>query len=170
MVSGELVGRGGGGAEPDGAVRHHQQRGAQGEGAHDERDPGVRGPPYAGQVGGQRRPVAPGRPDHDGDQRRRGAELGQVGAERGAGDPQVQAVDQGQVEDDVEQVPAHRDVERGPGVLETAEDPGGGQHHQQRGDPEEGHPQVAAGLLGDLGAGAEQGDQRVGEQHAERRW
>ena len=64
-------------------------------------------------------------------------------------------------------VAADRDAQRGPGVLEAAQHAGGGEHDQQRGGAEEGDPQVRRRLLGDLGAGAEQADQGVGERDAE---
>ena len=67
-------------------------------------------------------------------------------------------------------LPTDGDHQRGPGVLQPAEHAGRGQHEQQRGGAEEGDAQVRRRVVGDLGAGAEGADQRVGERDAERRW
>ena len=71
-----------------------QQRRAQRQRADHQGDAGVRGPPHPGQVRPQRGSLAAGGADHDGQQRRGGAELGERGAERRAGDAEVEAVDE----------------------------------------------------------------------------
>ena len=81
--------------------------------------------------------------------------------------PRSDAVDQQQVEHDVEHVAADGDHQRGPGVLEPAEHPGRGEHDQQRGDAEEGDPQVRRRRSRLTSAPAPNAaDQRVGERHA----
>jgi hypothetical protein len=98
------------------------------------------------------------------------AGAGDLGEHRPPGrsrDAEVEPVDQGEVEEHVQDVAADRDVERGAGVLQAAQDAGGGEHDQQRGDAEQRDPQVRRGLLGDLGTCPEESDQLVGEGDAD---
>ena len=104
-----------------------------------------------GQVRAQRGAVPAGRADHDDHEDRGAGDLGEHRAEGRAGDAEPGGVDEQQVEHDVEGVADHRDHQRGAGVLETAQDAGRGEHHQQRHGAEEGDPQVGRGRVGDLG-------------------
>ena len=97
----------------------------------------------------------PGRVDHHPDQGQGRADLRDQRAERRAGDAHPReaqtgdAVDQDEVEHDVGGVAEHRDDERCAGVLEPAQDAGGGQHQQQRHGAEQGDVQVGDGEVRD---------------------
>ena len=119
----------------------------------------------SGQVGSERSALAPGGPHDHRDQCRRRPQLREVGADGRPGDPEVETVDQRDVEHDVGEVADHRHDQRGAGVLQTAQHPGGGHHHQQRNHPEEGPAQVRRGLVGDRGPGAEEVHQPTGQEH-----
>ena len=117
-------------------------------------------------MGAQRGAVAASEPDHDRDERGGHAELGERGAEGRAGDAQVRAVHQGEVEDDVGREADQRDDERGAGVLQAAQDAGGGEveqdgRHRERADPQvDGggrvHPPARAEPAGQFGREHEQ--------------
>ena len=155
-----------GGTQRGGRVGAHQQGGPQGHRTHHERQPGAGGPPYAGEVRTQPGSLPAGGPhDHD-DQCRGRSQLGEVGADRGPGYAQAEPVDRQHVETDVGQVADDRDQQRGPGVLQAAQDAGPGQHHQQWHDSEEGPPQVRRGLPRDRGVRAEEPDQPGGQQQS----
>jgi hypothetical protein len=143
-------------------VRREQQRGAQGEGPDDQGDPGVGGGPDAGKVRAQAGAFAACGPNHDRDQSSGTGELGEDRAPGGAGQAEALdrpgAVDEQQVEGDVERVPGHRHDERGAGVLKAAQDACGRQHHQQWRGPEEGDPQVRRRRARHGGVGAEEAD------------
>ncbi len=81
-----------------------------------------------------------GSPDDDHEIGRRHAALGQDGAPGGARDAEIGAVDEGGVEDGVGYEARDGDIERGPGVLEAAQDSGGGEddehgRYAEGGDP-----------------------------------
>ena len=118
------------------------------------------------------RAVPAGAADDDRDQRGRRGHLRDHRPPGGAGDSQTfeagpvdrpGAVHEEHVEHDVEGVAADGDDQRRPGVLETAQDTGRGEHDQQRHHAEEGDPQVRRGVPGDLRVHPERADQWVGE-------
>ena len=151
-------------------VRRHQQRRAQGDRAHDQRDRGVGRGQDAAAVGAQGCALTARGAHDDGQQGGRAGDLGQHRPDGRPGDPEpvegADAVDQQQVERDVEAVAGDRDDERGAGVLQPAQDPGRGEHDQQRDGAEEGDPQVRRGVVGDLAADAERRHERLGRGHA----
>ena len=145
----ELMGGHRRGPERRGAVRRDQEGHPQRQRAHHQRHPGLCRPAYACEVRTQRRSLPPGRVDHHCDQCRGRAQLGDVGADRRARDAQVQAEDECVVEGDVREVADHRHDERGASVLQPAQHPRPGEHHEQRHHAEEGPAKVGRSVLRD---------------------
>lgn len=77
------------------------------------------------------------------------------GAPGRSGDPEAAAVDQSRVEGAVGGEASDGDVERGPGVLEPAENAGRCQHHEHGRDAEAGDPQICDRVGGCCVGGAE---------------
>ena len=75
--------------------------------------------------------------------------------------PKPMPGDEHQLDDQVEQGRAERDVERRAGVLEAAQVAGAGQHDEHGGHAEEADVQVDRRLLAHLAGGPEQGEQRA---------
>ena len=125
----------------------HQQHGAQGEGAHEQRDAPAGGGEHPPGVGAQRHRRAGGIPHEHHDEGGRHQGLGDDGAPRGARDAPVQAVHEPDVERDVEAEPADGGDERGAGVLQAAQHAGGGEDDEHGGDAERRDPQVGHGLV-----------------------
>ena len=67
----------------------------------------------------------------------------------------MQAEDQERVQGHVGHVGRHRDGQRRPGVLQSPQHPGPGQHHEHRGCAEQADAQVGGGLGADAGRAAE---------------
>lgn len=78
------------------------------------------------------------------------------GAPGGAGDAEAGAVDQSRVEAGVGDEAADGDVQRGPGVLQTAQHPGGGEDDQHGRDAERGDAQIGGGVGSRGGGSAEE--------------
>jgi hypothetical protein len=146
-----------------GGVGADEEARPQGQGAQDEGYAGAGGRGDAPSVRDEGRPLAAGGSDDDGDQDAGARQLCEHRAEGGPGDAEVEAVDEDDVEDDVGHVAADGDLQGGPGVLQSAEHTGGGQHQQQRGRAEDGDLEVGRGLVADGRAGAEELDQRARE-------
>ena len=92
--------------------------------------------------------------------------LGQDRPDGRPGDAEAGAVDQSDVENDVGAEPRDGDHERGPGVLQPAQQPGCAEDHEHCGEADGGDAQVDRGLLlharrpADGGAEARRGDRQ----------
>ena len=112
--------------------------------------------------------LAPG-PAHHGPAEQGGADpLGDRGAGGRADDPPAGAVDERDVEGDVEQVDGDDHAQGRAGVLQPAQHAGRGEDHQQGGQPERDHAQVGGAQRGHLGGGAVQAQDRRGERDQHR--
>ena len=89
-----------------------------------------------------RRALAPHRAPDDHEVRDRGAVLREHGAPRRACEPEVEAVHEQQLDQEVGDVRRHRDHERGARVLHPAEVAGAGQGEEQRGRAEDADAEV----------------------------
>ena len=147
IVGGHLVGGQGHVAEPGRHPGRHQEHGAQGQGAHEQRHAPAGGGEHPPGVGPQRHRRACGIPDQHHDEGAGHQGLGDDRAPRGAGDAPVQPVHEPDVERDVEAEPADGGDERGSGVLQAAQHAGGGEDDEHGGDAERRDPQVGHGLV-----------------------
>ena len=121
--------------------------------------PAVRPQAYAG---------AAGAAGHDGQGRGRACSgLGCEGAQA-QGDAEVQPEHEGRVQRDVHAIGGHRDQQRRPGVLQSAQDASPGQHDQHRRRPEQADAQVGDRLQAHRRRAAESADDLRGERPAGR--
>ena len=104
--------------------------------------------------------------DHD-DVRRDHAPLREHGAERRAGDPPAESVDEDPVQERVRAEAEAGDPQRRDGVLHAAQQPGRGEHDQHRGQPPHREPEVDLRLARDLRARAEEPDEEGSREVAD---
>ena len=109
---------------------------------------------------GTHRPVHPPDVDH------RRAPLGHDRGRRRGADPEPQPVDEGDLEDEVEQGGADGHDERALGVLQAAQVAGAGEGQQRSGDAEEADAEVHEGVRLDRALGPEEADEGHGEHLA----
>lgn len=146
-------------AEPRGNGGRDHQHGAQGQRAHEQRDAGLGAGSDARGVGAQGRPVRTGSADDHEEVRAGHGALGDHRAPGRTGDAEAGSVHEGDVQCRVEGEARDGDVERCAGVLEAADDAGGGEDHQHGRDAEGGDPQIRDRVRGDGVGGSEEGDQ-----------